>query len=95
MMPVKQTVQVPQNKVNRVPYQVTQCVTVTEFQSYDVPITRMVKKPVYGTVPGLRDEDGSGIDDRRRSDRQVPPGDGNRHRGRSRFVCLTRCRSPS
>ena len=78
MMPVKQTVQVPQVKVNRIPYQVTQCVTVTEFQSYDVPITRIVKKPIYGTVPGLRDQDGSGIDDRRRADGQMPAGDRNR-----------------
>ena len=51
MMPVKQTVQVPQIKVNRIPYQVTQCITVKEFQSYDVPITRIVKRPIYGTVP--------------------------------------------
>jgi hypothetical protein len=51
MMPVKQIVQVPQRKVNRIPYQVTQCVTVTEYQSYDVPITRMVKRPIYSTVP--------------------------------------------
>ena len=50
MMPVKQTVQVCQNKVNRVPYQVTQCITFKEFQSYDVPITRIVKRPIYGTV---------------------------------------------
>ena len=51
MMPVKQTVQVCQTKVNRVPYQVTQCITFKEYQPYDVPITRMVKRPIYGTVP--------------------------------------------
>ena len=51
LMPVKQTIQCPQVKVNKIPYQVTQCVNTTEFQSYDVPVTRIVKRPIYGTVP--------------------------------------------
>ncbi len=51
MVPVKQTVQVCQNKVNRIPYQVTECVTVMQMESYDVPVTRVVQKPVYGRVP--------------------------------------------
>jgi hypothetical protein len=51
MKPVHEMVQVPQVKVNRIPYQVSQCVTVTEMQSYDVTYTKIVRKPVSETVP--------------------------------------------
>ena len=49
--PVKETVQVCQRKVNRIPIPITQCVTFTEFQAYDVPVTTIKKTPVYATVP--------------------------------------------
>ena len=59
MMPVKQTVQVPQTKVNRIPYQVTQCVTFTEFQSYDVPVTTDRQEAGLRNGARLRDQDDS------------------------------------
>jgi hypothetical protein len=51
LMPVKQTIQCPQVKVNKIPYQVTQCINTCEFQSYDVPVTKIVRRPMWGTVP--------------------------------------------
>ena len=49
--PVHETVSVPQVKVNRVPCAtVNQCVTDFQMQSYDVTVTRMVRRPVTETV---------------------------------------------
>jgi hypothetical protein len=49
--PVQETISVPQVKVNRVPCAtVNQCVTDVKMQSYDVTVTRLVRKPVTETV---------------------------------------------
>jgi hypothetical protein len=49
--PVRQVVQVPELRVEKIPIPVTQCVTVMEAVPYDVPVTRQVFRPIIESVP--------------------------------------------
>lgn len=49
--PVKQVIQVPEIKVDKIPVPVMQCVTEMQAVPYDVPVTRMVFRPVVEQVP--------------------------------------------
>jgi hypothetical protein len=49
--PVKQVIQVPEIKIDKIPVPVVQCVTEMQAVPYDVPVTRMVYRPVVEQVP--------------------------------------------
>jgi hypothetical protein len=49
--PVRQVVQVPEIKIDKIPIPVTQCVTEMQGVPYDVPVTRMVFRPVVEQIP--------------------------------------------
>ncbi len=49
--PVKQVIQVPEIKIDKIPIPVVQCVTEMQAVPYEVPVTRMVFRPVVEQVP--------------------------------------------
>ena len=49
--PVKETIQVPEMKVERIPHPFVQCVNTVEMQPYDVQVTEMRPRPVSETIP--------------------------------------------
>jgi hypothetical protein len=49
--PVKHVIQVPEIKIDKIPIPVTQCVTEMQAVPYEVPVTRMVYRPIVEQVP--------------------------------------------